>query len=310
MITKRIQNRVAESRTALPFTMGYALIVTVAGGLFGSHQWLQFILLAFTSLLMMVLNNSNALIRIYSRMVSCSFIMLAVMSHFTFVNIRCGILQACFVAFYILLFGSYQNKNATGMIFYAFVMYGLASMVFVQVLFFLPLLWILIYTNIMVGSLRVLVASLLGLAMPYCFLVAYYVYSGDIDALVARLSPDDSFFSFFAWRELSVSHIVTIAFVTILSAVGIAHYHMSNYKDKIRTRMLFEIFTFMILAEYVFVVLFPQHIDYLLALLIVNTSPLIGHYIALTHTRWTNLSFCLMTVVTLIITIFNIWMPF
>ena len=74
--------------------------------------------------------------------------------------------------------------------------------------------------------------------------------------------------------------------------------------------MLFEIFSVLALAAIVFMILQPQHIDYLLALLIVSTSPMIGHYIALTNTFITNISFYVMLVVALIITCVNLWMPF
>ena len=103
MIVKRFQNRVAESRIALPVTGVYAFAVCALGGLFTEQLWVQFVLLAVSSFLMMELNNVNALIRIYSRMVSCSFLVLAVMSQYLVVDVRCGIVQACFIAFYLFL---------------------------------------------------------------------------------------------------------------------------------------------------------------------------------------------------------------
>ena len=274
MIVKRFQNRAAESRVALPLTGAYAFLVCTAGGLFADHLWVQFALLAVSSFLMMELNNANALIRIYSRMVSCSFLVLAVMSRFLFVDVRCGIVQSCFIAFYLFLFSAYQDNRAVGRVFYSFLMLGIASTMFVQVLFFVPVVWLLLSTNIMVRSFRVYVASLFGLVMPYWFIAAYYIYAGE------------------------------------LSVVGMIHFRLNNYKDKIRTRMLFEIFSVLSLCTMAFIVLQPQHLDYLLALLIVSTAPMIGHYIALTHTLVTNISFYVMIAVALVLTCCNIWMSF
>lgn len=310
MIVKRFQNRAAESRIALPLTGGYAFLVCAAGGLFADQLWVQFALLAVSSFLMMILNNANALIRIYSRMVSCSFLMLAVMSHFLFVDIRCGIVQTCFIAFYLFLFSAYQNIHSVGRVFYAFLMLGIASTMFVQVLFFVPVVWVLLSTNIMVRSLRAYVSSLFGLVVPYWFLAAYYIYVGQTDLLAGHFMQIADFGSVAAWGEMPLSHIVTTSFVTILSVVGMIHFRLNNYKDKIRTRMLFEIFSVLALCTILFIILQPQHLDYLLALLIVSTSPMIGHYIALTHTFITNISFYVMIAVTLILTCFNIWMPF
>lgn len=310
MIVKRFQNRVAESRAALPVTGIYALLVCVAGGLLASQLWIQFALLVVSSFLMMELNNVNALIRIYSRMVSCSFLVLAVMSHFLFVDIRCGVVQTCFIAFYLFLFSAYQDNRAVGRVFYAFLMLGIASTVFVQILFFVPIVWILVVTNIMVRSFRVLVSSLFGLIVPYWFLGAYYVYTGQLTVFSDHFMEIARFGDLAAWGNVPLMHIVTTAFVALLAVVGMVHFRLNNYKDKIRTRMLFEIFSVLALAVMVFVALQPQHLSYLLALLIVSTAPMIGHYIALTHTFVTNVSFYVMLVVALAITVVNTWMLF
>ena len=259
---------------------------------------------------MMELNNVNALIRIYSRMVSCSFLVLAVMSQYLVVDVRCGIVQACFIAFYLFLFSAYQDNRAMGRVFYAFLMLGIASTMFVQILFFVPLVWVLLCTNLMVRSFRAFVSSLFGLLVPYWFMVAYYLYIDDVDSLLDHFLQIAQFGPVLGWMDMPVSHILTAAYVAILAVVGMIHFRLNNYKDKIRTRMLFEIFSVLALAAIVFMILQPQHIDYLLALLIVSTSPMIGHYIALTNTFITNISFYVMLVVALIITCVNLWMPF
>ena len=310
MIVKRFQNRVAESRIALPVTGVYAFAVCALGGLFTEQLWVQFVLLAVSSFLMMELNNVNALIRIYSRMVSCSFLVLAVMSQYLVVDVRCGIVQACFIAFYLFLFSAYQDNRAMGRVFYAFLMLGIASTMFVQILFFVPLVWVLLCTNLMVRSFRAFVSSLFGLLVPYWFMVAYYLYIDDVDSLLDHFLQIAQFGPVLGWMDMPVSHILTAAYVAILAVVGMIHFRLNNYKDKIRTRMLFEIFSVLALAAIVFMILQPQHIDYLLALLIVSTSPMIGHYIALTNTFITNISFYVMLVVVLIITCANLWMPF
>lgn len=310
MIVKRFQNRVAESRIALPVIGVYAFAVCALGGLFTEQLWVQFVLLAVSSFLMMELNNVNALIRIYSRMVSCSFLVLAVMSQYLVVDVRCGIVQACFIAFYLFLFSAYQDNRAMGRVFYAFLMLGIASTMFVQILFFVPVVWVLLCTNLMVRSFRAFVSSLFGLLVPYWFMVAYYLYIDDVDSLLDHFLQIAQFGPVLGWMDMPVSHILTAAYVAILAVVGMIHFRLNNYKDKIRTRMLFEIFSVLALAAIVFMILQPQHIDYLLALLIVSTSPMIGHYIALTNTFITNISFYVMLVVTLIITCVNLWMPF
>lgn len=310
MRRKRFQNRVAESRISLPATGVYAFIVCLLGGMFGEHMWIQFALLAVSAFLMMELNNSNALIRIYSRMVSCSFIVLAVMSYFLFVDIKCGIVQTCFIAFYLFLFSTYQSRASVGRVFYAFSMLGLASIYYVQILYFVPVIWVLMATNIMNGCARIYVASLLGLLVPYWFAAGYYAFTDQLslfdDHFAALLCLDSQS----VWLDVPLAQILTIAFVALLAIVGMINFRLNNYRDKIRTRMLFDFFSVMIVFTLIFMVFQPTNMHFLLAILIVSASPLIGHFISLTNSLVTNLVFFLMLVATLALTFCNVWIRF
>uniref|UniRef100_UPI0040253A8F hypothetical protein n=1 Tax=Prevotella sp. TaxID=59823 RepID=UPI0040253A8F len=310
MITKRFQNKVAESRISLPVTGIYALVMCLLGGMFSGHMWAQFGLLALASFLMMILNNANSLIRIYSRMVSCSFLVLSVMSFFLLSDIKCVAIEVSFISFYLFLFSAYQDKRAVGKVYYAFVMLGLASAMYVQILYLLPVLWIILYTNIMVGCGRTLLASVLGVLTPYWFIGAYYLYQNQTDWLVDHLSSIVDFQGIGLWADVEFVKICTIGFVVVLSFLGMIHFRLNNFKDKIRTRMLFEVFSVMSLVSMVMMAVHPQSMDYQLALLIVSTSPMVGHYFALTHTFWTNISFYVILIVSLALTAFNIWFPF
>mgnify|MGYP004454249149 FL=1 len=310
MRRKRFQNRVAESRISLPATGVYAFIVCLLGGMFGEHMWIQFALLAVSAFLMMELNNSNALIRIYSRMVSCSFIALAVMAYFLFVDIKCGIVQTCFIAFYLFLFSTYQSRASVGRVFYAFAMLGLASIYYVQILYFVPVIWVLMATNIMNGCARIYVASLLGLLVPYWFAAGYYAFTDQLSLFDDHLSVLLSFEPQSAWLDVPLVQIVTIAFVALLAIVGMVNFRINNYRDKIRTRMLFDFFSVMIVFTLIFMVFQPTNMHFLLAILIVSASPLIGHFISLTNSLVTNLVFCLMLVATLALTVCNVWIRF
>lgn len=310
MITKRFQNRVAESRLTLPFVGVYALVMCVLGHLLADDLWVQFCLLVLSSFLMMELNNANALIRIYSRMVSCSFLVLSVMCHFVFRDVQSGIVESCFISFYLLLFSAYQDKSAVGKVFYAFMMLGIASVPFVQILFFVPIVWVLLFTNIMVGSFRTLLSSLMGLVLPYLFWSTYCLLTDKLDMLTEHFSMLSEGWNVMQWSNVSLCELITIVFVVLLAITGMVHFRLSNFKDKIRTRLLFEIFTVMTIINIILMVVQPQYMHYYFAMLIVSTSPMLGHYIALTHTLVTNISFFVIIGVAFLLTICNIWLPF
>ena len=293
---------------ALPVTAVYVVLVCLAAGLLEGQMWTSFALLAVSSFLMMQLNNANALIRVYSRMVSCSFLVLSAMSTFLLSDPAYGGVQLCLVAFYVLFFRAYQDKRAVGSIFYAFLMLGIASIWFVQILFFVPVLWILLYTNVLAGSARTFFASILGLVLPYWFVEVYYVYIGEPLALMPH------FMTLAEFRTLDLSlpwtgpQLAAAALVLLFTIVGVVHFHRNSYMDKIRTRMLFEIFTAMAVSTVVFLFLQPQHVNCLLGMMIVSISPLFGHFVALTRTRLTNISFFVFLLLTLVVTAYNVWM--
>ena len=125
---KRVQNVISESRLTLPVVATYGMGTWAAAGLFHEQWWIQLACFAISTYLMIELNNSNALIRIYSRMVSCSFIILSSAMCFLFCSISQAIAELCVIASYIMLFRCYQDRQAAGRTFYAFICLGLASM--------------------------------------------------------------------------------------------------------------------------------------------------------------------------------------
>lgn len=310
MNVKRFQNKVAESRIALPATAVYVLTMCALSGMFGGGRWLQVSLLGFAGYLMFQLNNVNALIRIFSRMVSCSYLVLMTMAFFLFEDIANSIISVLAIAFYIFFFSIYQEGRAVGRIFYAFAILGTMSVIFVQTLYFVSIIWVLLFTNIMAGNVRMIVASLLGLILPYWFVGAYGVFSGNALLIVPHFEALLEFGPLADWQVVSRAEIFTLCFVALLSITGMIHFRLNNYKDKIRTRMLFEIFSVMNLCLMVFIALQPNLIEPLLTLLIVNTAPMIAHYIALTNTKVTNVSFYIIILITLGITIGNVWTLF
>ena len=101
MQQKRIQNRIAESRWTQAYVVSAAALVWVIAGIYNPSVIVPGICLLLSTYLMMELNNANALIRIYSRMVSCSFIVFATMAVFMFPSIQSAIIMLGFVVLYI-----------------------------------------------------------------------------------------------------------------------------------------------------------------------------------------------------------------
>ena len=124
---KRLQNKIAESRFALPVTAVYALTVWLVMCAINCRGYAELAVFALSAYLMAELNNRNALIRVYSRMVSCTFLALGTMAAPVTGSLPVLAVQLCFIAAYLLLFSSYQDKRAQGKMFYAFAFIGVAG---------------------------------------------------------------------------------------------------------------------------------------------------------------------------------------
>lgn len=158
---KKIQHVCATSRYALPVTLIYSVLMLLpAIGINIANQVLAFLLITVATFLMVELNNRNALIRIYSRMVSCSFLVLMMMSRFLLGDYRNGIVAVGIIVAYLILFKAYQDKQSMGLMFYASVIIGFTSFAWIQVLVFMPVIWIFSIFNLQCMSVRSWIASI------------------------------------------------------------------------------------------------------------------------------------------------------
>lgn len=304
---KRVQNRIAESRIALPIVAIYALVIWLAGGLIGHQWWLQFTCFALSTYLMLELNNTNALIRIFSRMVSCSFLVLTTAACFLFGSATGSIASLCLIAAIFLLSRTYQDYKAMGLSLYAFLCISIASIHEPAVLLFVPVFWILMAINLQSLNIRTWGASIVGVLLPYWAVAIWKFYSQDMGWFGTHFSSIVDFSQLGAFTVIPSYYWLYIAVLIGIALMGIVHYLNNSYQDKIRIRLIFESFITLDIVSFAYLIIQPQHYDIMLRMMIINTSPLIGHYIALTHTKITNITFHLLVGGMLVITAYYLW---
>lgn len=306
---KRFQNKIAESRKALPIVSVLCGALWIFAGLHDNTVWPVFGCVVLATYLMVELNNTNALIRIYSRMVSCAFLVFMTMASFEYRSLSEAVIVLCLVGFYLALFKCYQDNRATGWTFYAFLCLGLASVMSVHVLFYLPVLWIIMASSLLSMSAKTFFASLFGIITPYWFLAAFYAITNDFNSFILHFESLAEFGKVADYTILDTRQIVTISLLLISAIIGSVHFINTSTNDKIRTRKLYEIFIIIDVISFIFLALQPQHYDMLLGLITINTSPLIAHYISLTHTKITNIVTITLIILAIIVTAYNTWMP-
>lgn len=291
---------------ALPVTLIYMAGFMVIQVLLGHDTWLQMALLGISSLLMAELNNANALIRIYSRMVSCSFIVMTTAASFLLSSTNTGWAQMGLIVFFIFLLHAYQDGHAAGWVFYAFAALSLASIPFVNILYLVPLLWIILGTNIMALTPRTFLSSLLGLMVPYWFIGAYAVVFQHLDWFALHFQTLAQPGPLFDLSILNDHQAMTFIFLMIITALGSIHFLIYSYQDKIRTRMIYEMFITLSISCMALMLVFPSLFNGFMSLAIVVIAPLIGHFLALTHSRLSNITFFVVIAAAFALTVYNL----
>ena len=295
---KRLQNRIAEGGLTLPVAAVFAIAVWLYGGLVTQRLWPQFACFAVSVYLFIELTNQNALLRVRSRMVSSTFIMLSCTASFLFPSMTGALVQMFLIGSLLFLFQTYQDPLAVGRTFYAFVGIGLASLAFVQTLWYVPLLWVLMATQLQALSWRSWLASVIGLTTPYWFALLWLLTpfsipeGGGID-----LTPLADHFSLlvpqFSAAHLSplAPHFFPLLFTLLLAGMGMLHFWQYSFEDKIRIRLLYGFFIALTIYTLVLILVLPQQADVLMRILFIGTSPIIAHVMTFTSTRLSNILF-------------------
>ena len=306
---KRLQNRIAESGLLLPVMGLYAIAIWLSSGLLTEGLWPQLACYAASVYLLAELSNGNALLRIRSRIISSSFIALSCMNSMLFCSFTGCLTQLFFVVAFLLLFSTYQNNLAAGRVFYAFAFLGGASIMHVETLWLVPLIWLLMITQLLSFNWRTWLASVIGLLAPYWFLSLWFIYTQDFSPLAEHLSGLWSIGMPFDYRGITIAQLVTLVITLTLMLTGIIHFWLRSYEDKIRIRLLYGFFSYLGLFAMLIIIVLPQYYDLFIRLTFICVSPLVGHFVAHTNTRATNIAFIVITVLVFLITMLNLWMP-
>ena len=307
MNVKRLQRQIAVSRRVLLVTIVCVVMVLMAGGLLRQQLWLQLSALALSTYLMFLLDKTNVLLRFYSQLVPASFLMLVMVANLNFPSVQSTVVQVSFVGYYLFSLSTYQDSSAAGYTFYSYVCIGIASMVFIQILFFVPLLWLLHKTKVLSMTRKSFWASLLGLLLPYWFMGVYAVYKNQFGRLIEHFTSIIIFQPLFDCSLVSTPQLLTFSYISLLAFWGISHSLASRSSDKIRTRMFYEIFSLIDICCIAFLILQPRHFEGLLPIMIVTTAPLIAHFFAFANTTFNNIVFQLILVSAFVLIVYNLY---
>lgn len=309
MAYKRFQNTVAESQQLLPVAVVIMAAACYLSRLVDDGLWMQLVCLAVTTALLVELNVSNQLLRVASQSSASMFLLLSAAAIFLFPLLPATIMQLCMVAVFFMLFHCRQHHESPGWTFYGFFCLSVASMVFVQVLYYVPVLWLIMAAFLRSMTARTFWASVLGVITPYWLAAPAAFYFLGTETIIAHFQQLGYFAPLGIVPNLNEHEWLALGWTLLLALTGTIHYLRQGYQDKIRTRLLHQALITMMVVTLLFLFLQPQHFHLLLSILIVCAAPLIAHFLTLTHTWLTNIAFYLIFLITLIIIVYNVWMP-
>ena len=317
---KRLQNRIAESSLTLPIAAIYCCVVWLIAILHNTSasahsatlaiHWPEMACFALSAYIIVELNNSNMLIRVRSRMVASTFIFLSCMLVSGFQSLSAGITQICIITMLLILFHTYQNRDAAGHVYYAFLCLGLSSLIYAEYLYYVPLLWVLMASRLQSLSLRTFLASVFGILTPYWLISIWLFIQNDFTPLAVHLSGLFSFVIPANYHSLSLEQWLVFAFLLITSIAGIVHCWIYSYEDKIRIRQLYGFLTAITLITLLYIALQPLHYFLFIRVAIIGSSVLLAHFLTLTSSRLTNILFFVILGICISITAVNLWMYF
>ena len=156
---------------------------------------------------------------------------------------------------------------------------------------------------------RTFLASLIGLIAPYWLYAGWLLYNNRHNPEMAL-----SFMSRFTeiqwatdYSALTRPQIIYLALLVVVFLVGTIHFWITSYMDKIRVRQIYTSLIMLTLYTLVLLAVQPQIYNVLIYMLTIAVSPIIAHFVSLTHTRMSNIFFLLLMIVIFTLTGMNLW---
>ena len=307
---KRFQNRVAESSLSLPVSAIVSILIWFAAGLVSKNLWIPLLLTGFSTYLIAEMNTRNTLLRIRSRMMSCVFLWLATMQATIAVSWQTILIQTLTgLCIYLLLF-CYKDKKEVPSIFCIALIISIGSIIWTPFLYFLPIVIFLLCVPLYAISFKAVSAIIMGIILPYWSLIPYFVYKENTDWIKLHLAPLHDASVLFDYSSTTVGHLVCYAILIILMLIGWIHFVRTAYKDKIKTRNLYDVIISLSIFFALIVPIVPAYADYTLPMLAVAVSPLAAHFFSLTSTKLTNIVFIITLIIIAMVSIIAIYTPY
>ena len=248
-----------------------------------------FALYALIGYLLIVMNKSFAIIRLRASFQTVIFLILTAITieiHMFNVGI---IMTLCCLFSILLLYKTFHVSWSAGLLFHAFIFWGIASLLVPKIVWLIPYIW---YTCYVFGSLntRSFVASVFGWSIPIGGYALYGYLTNqrmDIMAKAAEIIRVESISSV----SIELSIIVMLFFSLLIFLVSAIHFLMFAMDEKVQTRCYLQHLTVTVTVLFIIVFSCISTTLQFMPLILSGVSLLYGHFSTLTNSKWSNIFF-------------------
>lgn len=259
-----------------------------------------------TGYLLIELNNTFSVIRIRTSLQCTVFVFLVTACSFLFPLQTGSIANLCLLTGIYYLFRTYQKQEPVAHLFHSFLFVSIGSLLFPELLFYIPLFLIGAY-NFKSLTFRTFFAGILGLSLPYWFLLGYAYFYEQMKLFYAPFIELTSFAPI-DYVHVQLYHILSGAFIIVLFIVASTHSIIVGYQDKIRTRSYLNFLIMITIGTIIYCFLQPQQMNFIFPVMLTGSSLLIGHLFALTSSKLSNIVFIISFLLMVALTYYNLWM--
>lgn len=331
MRNNRLQSRVTAGRFTLPVVIlictvcwigtsfllpdmnpeketGYALWQSICTS--GLPSWanriISFMLYAAIGYFLIELNNTFTIIRMRASVQTSLYFVLVTICPGMHLLYAGDVAAVAFLISLYFLFKSYKELRPVGYIFHSFAFISAGSLLFPQLLYFIPI-WLIGAYSFQSLTVRSFCGAIIGISVPYWFLLGHAFFYGQMELFYQPFIELTHFQPIGFGKNLQLWELVTLIYLFILFIVSAAHCFVSGYEDKIRTRSYLHFLIFLSFCIFLFIFLQPIRCMDLLSLLLIGVSILIGHLFVLTTSKVSNVFFICSIVGLILLFSFNIW---
>jgi len=202
-----------------------------------------------------------------------------------------------------VFFEMYRDRNASEQAFLGSLLIATASLFIEPFILFIPVCWIG-FMRFYSFSLRTFLASIFGALVPWVFFLAMRIYFQP--DLLWLNSLATGFYVGVPFIELPLNEFVYMACTAIIIVIGLAGLFSNLHSDSIQTRAKLNFLLFLLIAAFIFSMIFIYQFLVFLPVIALCYALLISHPFTLRSTNFYGILFIVFIVVNVAFVISNI----